>query len=126
MTATDLALYVTQMLRAPTAWWASLWSSSARAPPPLLPDRATVANMAPEYGATMGFFPFDEVSAAYLRTTGRSEEQVATCENYFRAQGLFGMPRHGELDYSVELELDLSPPSCPRWHSPKRPQDRIP
>ena len=125
VTATDLALHVTQMLRAHGVVGKFVEFFGEGAASLSLPDRATVANMAPEYGATMGFFPFDEVSAAYLRTTGRSEEQVATCENYFRAQGLFGMPRKGELDYTVELELDLST-IVPAVAGPKRPQDRIP
>ncbi|MBR5330459.1 MAG: aconitate hydratase AcnA, partial [Akkermansia sp.] len=125
VTATDLALHVTQMLRAHGVVGKFVEFFGEGAATLSLPDRATVANMAPEYGATMGFFPFDEVSAAYLRTTGRSEEQVITCENYFRAQGLFGMPRKGELDYTVELELDLSS-IVPAVAGPKRPQDRIP
>ena len=125
VTATDLALHVTQMLRAHGVVGKFVEFFGEGAASLSLPDRATVANMAPEYGATMGFFPFDEVSAAYLRTTGRSEEQVTTCENYFRAQGLFGMPRKGEVDYTVELELDLSN-IVPAVAGPKRPQDRIP
>ena len=125
VTATDLALHVTQMLRAHGVVGKFVEFFGEGAASLSLPDRATVANMAPEYGATMGFFPFDEVSAAYLRTTGRSEEQVTTCENYFRAQGLFGMPRKGEVDYTVELELDLST-IVPAVAGPKRPQDRIP
>ena len=125
VTATDLALHVTQMLRKHGVVGKFVEFFGEGAASLSLPDRATVANMAPEYGATMGFFPFDEVSSGYLRTTGRSEEQVATCENYFRAQGLFGMPRKGELDYTVELELDLST-IVPAVAGPKRPQDRIP
>ncbi len=125
VTATDLALHITQMLRKQGVVGKFVEFFGEGAASLSLPDRATVANMAPEYGATMGFFPFDEVSAAYLRATGRSEEQVQTCENYFRAQGLFGMPRKGELDYSVELELDLSA-IVPAVAGPKRPQDRIP
>ncbi|MBR1981582.1 MAG: aconitate hydratase AcnA [Akkermansia sp.] len=125
VTATDLALHVTQMLRAHGVVGKFVEFFGEGAASLSLPDRATVANMAPEYGATMGFFPFDEVSAAYLRATGRSDEQVTTCENYFRAQGLFGMPRKGQLDYTVELELDLST-IVPAVAGPKRPQDRIP
>ena len=125
VTATDLALHVTQMLRAHGVVGKFVEFFGEGAASLSLPDRATVANMAPEYGATMGFFPFDEVSAAYLRTTGRSEEQVTTCENYFRAQGIFGMPRKGEVDYTIELELDLSS-IVPAVAGPKRPQDRIP
>ena len=89
-----------------------------------LPDRATIANMAPEYGATMGFFPVDEESCDYLAATGRSEEHVDTFRNYFRAQGLFGIPRGGECDYSQVIELDLGSVR-PSVSGPKRPQDRI-
>lgn len=81
--------------------------------------------MAPEYGATMGFFPMDATSAAYLRSTGRTEEQVATYEAYYKAQGMFGMPLKGDIDYSIELDLDLSS-IVPAVAGPKRPQDRIP
>ncbi|MGH9316989.1 MAG: aconitase family protein, partial [Thermoanaerobaculia bacterium] len=89
-----------------------------------LPDRATIANMAPEYGATMGFFPIDEESCAYLSVTGRSDEHVNAFRNYFRAQKLFGIPRGGECDYSTVLELDLGSVR-PSVSGPKRPQDRI-
>ena len=71
-------------------------------------DRATIANMAPEYGATMGFFPIDEECVDYLRKTGRSEEHCRIYENYFRAQGLFGIPQKGRIAYSTDLELDLA------------------
>jgi len=80
--------------------------------------------MSPEYGATMGFFPIDQESVAYLRATGRSDEQCAAFENYFRAQKMFGIPRKGEIDYSVDLELNLSDVQ-PAVAGPKRPQDRI-
>src|SRR5207249_1118308 len=66
-----------------------------------VPDRATIGNMSPEYGATMGYFPIDRESVDYLRATGRGEEQCRAFENYFRAQKMFGMPRKGEIDYSV-------------------------
>ncbi len=124
VTATDLALHVTQMLRKQGVVGKFVEFFGEGAASLSLPDRATVANMAPEYGATMGFFPFDETSAAYLRTTGRSEEQVTTVENYFRAQNLFGMPKKGEIDYTVELELNLAD-IVPAVAGPKRPQDRI-
>jgi aconitate hydratase len=71
-------------------------------------DRATLANMAPEYGATMGFFPVDEKTVSYMRSTGRSEADCVLFEAYFRAQGLFGIPRPGEIDYSRIVRLDLS------------------
>jgi len=124
VTATDLALAVTQMLRKAkvVGKFVEFFGEGASALP--VADRATVANMAPEYGATMGFFPVDEASCEYLRATGRTEEQVATVRNYFQAQGLFGMPRQGQCDYSTLLELNLSEVQ-PSVAGPKRPQDRI-
>ena len=80
--------------------------------------------MSPEYGATMGYFPIDQESVDYLRATGRSEEQCRAFESYFRAQKMFGMPRKGEIDYSVDIELDLAEVQ-PSVAGPKRPQDRI-
>src|SRR5207245_7560291 len=87
-------------------------------------DRATIGNMAPEYGATMGFFPVDEESCRYLTNTGRTSEQVDAFRQYFKAQCLFGMPQEGEIAYSQNLELDLST-VVPSVAGPKRPQDRI-
>ena len=124
VTATDLALHVTQMLRKHGVVGKFVEFFGEGAASLSLPDRATVANMAPEYGATMGFFPIDATSSAYLRATGRSEEHVTTYENYYKAQGMFGMPMQGDVDYSVELELDLST-IVPAVAGPKRPQDRI-
>src|SRR5428012_18323 len=86
-------------------------------------DRATIGNMAPEYGATMGFFPVDAESVNYLRMTGRSEEACERFENYFKAQGMFGMPKKGEIEYSVDIDLDLATVQ-PSVSGPKRPQDR--
>ena len=124
VTATDLALHLTQMLRAQkvVGKFVEYYGEGAESLP--LTDRATIANMAPEYGATMGFFPIDAESVNYLRATGRTGEQVAAFENYFRAQRMFGMPRQGEIDYSVDLELDLAAVQ-PSLAGPKRPQDRI-
>ena len=124
VTATDFALSVTQLLRARkvVGKFVEFFGEGATSLP--LTDRATVANMAPEYGATMGFFPVDAESVNYLRSTGRTEEQCAAFEAYFRAQEMFGMPRKGEIDYSVELELDLTTVQ-PSVAGPKRPQDRI-
>jgi aconitate hydratase len=124
VTATDLALMVTQMLRKAkvVGKFVEFFGPGAAALPVV--DRATIANMAPEYGATMGFFPIDGECVNYLRATGRSEEQCRLYENYYRAQGLFGIPRKGELAYSVELELDLAS-VAPSVAGPKRPQDRI-
>jgi aconitate hydratase len=124
VTATDLALHVTQMLRAQkvVGKFVEFYGMGAASLP--LPDRATVGNMAPEYGATMGYFPVDAESVNYLRATGRTEEQCAAFENYFRAQNMFGMPRKGDVDYSVDLELDLGAVQ-PSVAGPKRPQDRV-
>jgi aconitate hydratase len=124
VTATDLALHITQMLRAQkvVGKFVEFYGEGAASLP--LPDRATVGNMAPEYGATMGYFPVDGESVNYLRATGRTDEQCAAFENYFRAQKMFGMPRKGEIDYSVDLELNLADVQ-PSVAGPKRPQDRI-
>lgn len=124
VTATDLALHVTKMLRAHGVVGKFVEFFGEGAAALSLPDRATVANMAPEYGATMGFFPADATAAAYLRATGRSEEHVATYEAYLKAQGIFGMPRKGDIDYSSLLELDLGS-IVPAVAGPKRPQDHI-
>ena len=124
VTATDLALRVTQMLRAAkvVGKFVEFYGEGAESLP--LPDRATIANMAPEYGATMGIFPVDSESVAFLRATGRTEAECTAFENYFKAQGMFGMPRKGQIDYSVDLDLDLSS-VVPSVAGPKRPQDRI-
>src|SRR6059036_3532589 len=124
VTATDLVLHITQMLRAQgvVGKFVEFYGEGAASLP--VPDRATIGNMSPEYGATMGFFPVDQESVTYLRATGRSEEQCAAFENYFRAQKMFGMPRKGEIDYSVDLDLDLADVQ-PSVAGPKRPQDRI-
>ena len=124
VTATDLVLHITQMLRAQgvVGKFVEFYGEGAASLP--VPDRATIGNMSPEYGATMGFFPIDQESVAYLRATGRSDEQCAAFENYFRAQKMFGIPRKGEIDYSVDLELNLSDVQ-PAVAGPKRPQDRI-
>jgi aconitate hydratase len=124
VTATDLALTVTEMLRKAkvVGKFVEFFGPGAAALPVV--DRATIANMAPEYGATMGFFPIDAECVNYLRATGRSEELCQTYENYYRAQGLFGIPQKGDIAYSQELELDLNT-VVPSVAGPKRPQDRI-
>ncbi|MBM3849627.1 MAG: aconitate hydratase AcnA [Verrucomicrobia bacterium] len=124
VTATDVALTVTQMLRKAkvVGKFVEFFGPGAAALP--LVDRATIANMAPEYGATMGFFPVDEECANYLRATGRTEEQVALYRNYYQAQGLWGIPQKGQIDYSQVVELDLST-VVPSVAGPKRPQDLI-
>lgn len=124
VTATDLALTVTQLLRKAkvVGKFVEFYGPGAAALPVV--DRATIANMAPEYGATMGFFPIDVECVHYLRATGRSEEHCKLYENYYRAQGLWGMPDRGQIDYSQDLELDLGS-VVPSVAGPKRPQDRI-
>jgi aconitate hydratase len=124
VTATDLALTVTQQLRKTkvVGKFVEFFGPGAAALP--LVDRATIANMAPEYGATMGFFPIDEECVNYLRATGRSEDHCRLYENYYRAQGLWGMPTAGQIDYTQVVELDLASVR-PSVAGPKRPQDRI-
>jgi aconitate hydratase len=124
VTATDLALTVTEMLRQAkvVGKFVEFFGPGAAALPVV--DRATIANMAPEYGATTGFFPIDAECVNYLRATGRSEELCLAYENYYRAQGLFGIPKKGDITYSQELELDLGT-VVPSVAGPKRPQDRI-
>jgi aconitate hydratase len=124
VTATDAALTVTQMLRKAkvVGKFVEFFGPGAAALPVV--DRATIANMAPEYGATMGFFPIDAECVNYLRATGRSGELCQAYENYYRAQGLFGMPQRGDIAYSRELELDLGTVTS-SVAGPKRPQDRI-
>jgi len=124
VTATDLVLHITQLLRAQkvVGKFVEFYGEGAASLP--VPDRATIGNMSPEYGATMGYFPIDQESVDYLRATGRSEEQCLAFENYFRAQKMFGMPLRGEIDYSVDIDLDLAQVQ-PSVAGPKRPQDRI-
>ncbi|MEY4198983.1 MAG: Aconitate hydratase precursor, partial [Verrucomicrobiota bacterium] len=124
VTATDVALTVTQMLRKAkvVGKFVEFFGPGAAALP--LVDRATIANMAPEYGATMGFFPIDEECVNYLRGTGRSEAHCQMYENYYKAQGLWGIPQAGQIEYSQVVELDLASVK-PSVAGPKRPQDRI-
>ena len=124
VTATDLVLHITQLLRGQKVVGKFVEFYGEGAAPLPVPDRATIGNMSPEYGATMGYFPIDQESVAYLRATGRSEEQCLAFENYFRAQKMFGMPLKGEIDYSVDIDLDLAEVQ-PSVAGPKRPQDRI-
>src|ERR1700753_3821192 len=124
VTATDLVLHVTQMLRKAkvVGKFVEFYGPGAKSLPVV--DRATIANMAPEYGATMGFFGVDEETTRYLTGTGRSAEHVTAFENYYKAQGLWGIPEKGQIEYSVDLELDIST-VVPGVAGPKRPQDRI-
>ncbi len=124
VTATDLALTITEMLRAAkvVGKFVEFYGPGAVALPAV--DRSTIANMAPEYGATMGFFPIDDETVRYLRATGRSEAHCQMYENYYKAQGLWGLPERGSVDYTVDLELDLGSVN-PSVAGPRRPQDRI-
>jgi aconitate hydratase len=124
VTATDLVLTVTEILRKEKVVGKFVEFFGAGTETLALPDRATIANMAPEYGATMGFFPVDARTVEYLRGTGRTPEEIETFEAYFRAQGLFGVPKPGEIDYSHVVKLDLATVQ-PSLAGPKRPQDRI-
>jgi aconitate hydratase len=123
-TATDLVLTVTQLLRKAkvVGKFVEFFGEGTRSLS--VQDRATIANMAPEYGATMGFFPVDERTLEYFRGTGRSKEAIDALEAYFKAQDLFGVPRAGQIDYSEVVELDLAS-VMPSLAGPKRPQDRI-
>ena len=124
VTATDVVLHITQMLRKVkvVGKFVEFYGPGAKSLPVV--DRATIANMAPEYGATMGFFGVDEETTRYLTGTGRTAEHVTAFENYYKAQGLWGIPVKGQCDYSVDLELDIST-VVPGVAGPKRPQDHI-
>jgi aconitate hydratase len=124
VTATDMTLQITQMLRQEKVVGKFVEFFGEGATNLTVADRATVANMAPEYGATCGFFPIDEESLNYLRATGRSEDHIKLIREYYTAQGMFGVPRKGDVDYTKVLELDLSTVR-PSVAGPKRPQDRI-
>jgi aconitate hydratase len=124
VTATDLVLTVTQLLRHAKVVGKFVEFFGEGAGTLSVPDRATIGNMAPEYGATMGFFPVDTATVDYLRATGRTDTQIDAFETYFKAQGLFGMPTAGQIDYTKSLSLDLST-ITPSLAGPKRPQDRI-
>jgi aconitate hydratase len=124
VTATDLVLTVTQRLRAAAVVDKFVEFFGAGVEALSLPDRATLSNMCPEYGATIGFFPPDAETMQYLRLTGRDESHVDLVEAYLKAQGIFGIPRLGEVEYSDVLEIDLAEIE-PSVAGPKRPQDRI-
>ena len=122
-TATDLVLRVTQMLRehGVVGKFVEFFGPGLETMP--LANRATIANMAPEYGATMGYFPVDERTIEYMRLTGRDEALIETVEQYYRAQGLWHDPDR-DVKYTAVVELDLADVS-PAMAGPKRPQDRI-
>ena len=124
MTATDLVLRVTEMLRKAKVVGKFVEFHGDGAASLSVTDRATIANMAPEYGATMGFFPVDEETCLYLKATGRTDQHVDAVRSYFKAQGMFGIPKQGECQYSTVIDLDLATIS-PSVAGPKRPQDRI-
>jgi aconitate hydratase len=125
VTATDLVLRITELLRKAkvVGKFVEFYGPGAAALP--VTDRATIANMAPEYGATMGFFPIDDATIHYMAFTGRSAAQCALFADYYKAQSMFGIPQKGQIDYSADLELDLASIE-PSVAGPKRPQDRIP
>ena len=124
VTATDLALTVTELMRKAKVVGKFVEFFGEGAANLTAADRCTVANMAPEYGATMGYFPVDEKTIDYFRTTGREADHIAAIEAYFKAQGMFGMPKAGEIDYTQVIELDLGS-IVPSLSGPKRPQDRV-
>jgi aconitate hydratase len=124
VTATDLVLTVTEILRQHKVVGKFVEFFGEGTSGLALPDRATIANMAPEYGATMGFFPVDDKTIDYFKGTGRTKAEIEAFEAYFKAQGLFGAPRRGEVDYSQVVTLDLGTVT-PSLAGPKRPQDRI-
>ncbi len=124
VTATDLVLTITEMLRKAKVVGKFVEFFGEGTASLALPDRATIANMAPEYGATMGFFPVDDKTIDYFKGTGRTEAEIEAFKAYFKAQGLYGVPKAGSIDYSQTVELDLST-VMPSLAGPKRPQDRI-
>jgi aconitate hydratase len=123
-TATDLVLRITEMLRKAQVVGKFVEFFGEGTAALNATDRATIANMAPEYGATMGFFGIDEKTLEYFAATGRNREHIETIRNYYTAQQMFGIPREGDVDYSVALHLDLATIN-PSVAGPKRPQDRI-
>jgi aconitate hydratase len=124
ITATDLVLTITEMLRKEKVVGKFVEFFGEGTASLSVPDRATIGNMAPEYGATMGFFPVDQATIDYLAATGRTNEEIDALASYFKAQGMFGIPRTGEIDYSKVLTLDLATVKT-SVAGPKRPQDRI-
>jgi len=124
VTATDLVLTVTEMLRKEKVVGKFVEFFGEGTASLAVPDRATIGNMAPEYGATMGFFPVDEATLEYLRNTGRTDAEIDAFASYFKAQQLFGIPRAGEIDYTKVVTLDLASVKT-SLAGPKRPQDRI-
>jgi aconitate hydratase len=124
VTATDLVLTITEMLRKEKVVGKFVEFFGEGTASLSTTDRATIANMAPEYGATMGFFPVDEATIEYFKGTGRSRAEIDAFEAYFKAQNLFGVPKMGDIDYTNVVSLDLGT-VAPSLAGPKRPQDRI-
>ena len=124
VTATDLVLTVTEMLRKEKVVGKFVEFCGEGTRTLSLPDRATIGNMAPEYGATMGFFPVDEKTIDYFTGTGRTQDEIEAFEAYFKAQNMFGVPMAADIDYTKLVKLDLST-VMPSVSGPKRPQDRI-
>src|SRR5690606_6599923 len=124
VTATDMTLWIVEMLRSAgvVGKFVDFYGEGLDALP--IADRATIANMAPEYGATCGFFPVDDQTLAYLRLSGRSEDHVRNVEAYYKAQGLFRTRETPDPEFSAVLELDLADVD-PALAGPKRPQDRV-
>jgi aconitate hydratase len=124
ITATDLVLTITEMLRKEKVVGKFVEFFGQGISSLSLPDRATIANMAPEYGATMGFFPADDITVDYLKSSGRTEKELSAVKSYLRTQGMYGIPLEGEIDYTRVIEVDLSAIK-PSVAGPRRPQDRI-
>src|SRR5450755_1852500 len=124
VTATDLVLAVTEILRKEKVVGKFVEFFGEGTQSLSVPDRATMANMAPEYGATMGFFPVDDKTIEYFEGTGRTQPEIEAFQAYFKAQGLYGIPRAGQIDYTQVVKLDLGK-VAPSLAGPKRPQDRI-
>ncbi|HEX8403296.1 MAG TPA: aconitase family protein, partial [Duganella sp.] len=123
-TATDLVLTITELLRKEKVVGKFVEFFGEGTETLSVTDRATIANMAPEYGATMGFFPVDDATVEYFEGTGRTEDEINAFKNYFKAQNLYGVPKEGEIDYTRVVSLDLATVT-PSLAGPKRPQDRI-
>lgn len=123
-TATDLVLTITERLRKEKVVGKFVEFFGEGAASLSATDRATIANMAPEYGATIGFFPVDDATISYFRNTGRTEEEVSALESYFKAQELYGIPKAGQIDYTRVVNLDLGSVTA-SVAGPRRPQDRI-
>jgi len=124
VTATDLVLTVTEILRKAKVVNKFVEFFGEGTESLTVPDRATIGNMAPDYGATMGFFPIDDATIAYFEGTGRTTDEIDAFQSYFKAQAMYGTPKQGQIDYSEVIELDLGTVT-PSLAGPKRPQDRI-